>query len=447
MPAYPTREAFEQDYPNVKGTGLGETDSDLIVLVTRKVPESDLNYSDIIPASVIIDGQAYSTDLIPVGIPHGHDVPMAATEPADHQDKHRPLVGGISIGNDAVGAGTLGHPKLKHVESGDIVGLTNSHVAGSATEQYQPAELDDGAEEEPIGTLRESSHLDPSETQTTDSALIDVDPDHVSTEILGLGELVGFGDLQATFDDTAKASGRTTGVTSSSLRARDVSVDVAYGEQTLRFTGVNVYGDLSRPGDSGSLIVLEAEEGYHAVDLLFAGSDTVTLAISLAAVQEEHGELAVVGADDGNGGDDAEGWTLEQFHHRCYISPVAGVVDGDTLDIDEIALGLSTTKINERIRLLGVDTAELNSPDEDERELAARQAQFVKDWLAEGVDSYGGWYPFALDTHKDEYDSFGRLLTHVRRRSDGESLADAILEEWGDEYRYEIQEQLANLAR
>lgn len=447
MRDYPTREIFEDDFPNVKGTALGEHDDELIVFVTKKVPEDELDIDDIVPTEVVIDGETYITDVIAVGIPHGQDAPMATTEPADHQSRHRPIPGGVSIGNSEVGAGTIGHPKLKHVESGDIVGLTNAHVSGGSDEQYQPAAMDGGDEAVSFGTLREASDLDPSEPQTTDSALIDVELDQVSDEILGIGDLVGFGDVEPTFDLTYKKSGRTTGITSGDLRGRDASIRVAYGSDTIRVTGCAVFSRMSAPGDSGSLIGIETDEdGFHATHLLFAGSDQATIAIPLDAVQAEHGELTVPGADD-NGGDATKDWSFGEFRYACAIYPTEGVVDGDTIDIREIKLGLSTLKLDQRIRLLGVDTAERNSSDPDERALAKEQTQFVKEWLWEGIADQGYQYPFGLDTHRDEDDSFGRLLTHVIRRSDGESLTDAILEEYGEEYRYDIQEQLANLAR
>ena len=439
MRDYPTLEIFEDDFPNVKGTGFGPND-ELIVFVSKKVPEDELDVDDIIPTSVVIDGESYITDVDPVGIPHGQDAPMAETEPADHQSRHRPLVGGISIGNSEGGAGTLGHCELEHVASGDIVGLTNSHVSGGSDKQYQPAEMDGGNENTPIGTLREASDLDPSETQTTDSALIDVDPDQVSAEILGIGELAGFGDISPTFEYTYKKSGRTTGVTSGDMRGRDASIRVAYGEKTIRVSGCAVFSRMSAPGDSGSLIGVETEDdGFHATHLLFAGSSEATIAVPLSAVQAEHGELTVPGADE-NGGDEAPvTWGEFRYSARPAGGSAAGaVVDGDTYDVD-FSLGFDIRKTDQRIRLLGIDTAERGTDDYD------THTQFAVDWLAEAAAEHDGEWPLVVETHEDKTGSFGRWLVTIQRKSDGEWIGDAFTNEFGEDVRYEVTEQLERL--
>lgn len=305
--SYDSREDFEQSYPNVKGSAIAQN-GELIVLVTKKVPESDLAPHEQIPTSVTINGTTRVTDVMPVGIPHlialTPPIESENTTPGDHKKRHRPIPGGVSMGNSSIGAGTIGSPLLEH--EGDPVVLTNSHVVGTSAKHYQPASMDGGAEENPIGTTREQSELDPGKVQTTDSALIDVDPDIVTDTILGIGTLLELGDAGNALDRTYAKSGRTTNVTEDNLRGRDANVNVAYGPDTIRFTGCDIFGDLSEPGDSGSLIGYKTEDGFVATDLLFAGSSRITVGIPLNAVEAYHGPLRVPDGDengDGDGGD------------------------------------------------------------------------------------------------------------------------------------------------
>lgn len=446
---YPDQETFEQSYPNITGTAISPDGDTIIALVTKKVPVDDLAQYERIPGAVRINGKDYMTDVVEVGIPHLIDVATSKTVPADHRKRHRPIPGGVSVGNSSVGAGTIGSPLLEH--DGDPVVLTNSHVAGSSEYHYQPAAMDGGNESEPIGTLREASELNPDEPQTTDSALLDVDPDIISDEILGLGELVDFGEVEVG-RDYAKA-GRTTGVTRSPLRGLDASVRVAYGDKTLRFTGIEVFDDMSAPGDSGSLIGYETDdgEGFVATSLLFAGSDKITLAIPIQAVMDYHGDLEIYGEDeDGDNGGDSDPIDWGEFCHPATLDPDEDVIDGDTLDFPTVHLGLEVDKHNERIRLLGIDTAEIHHgvvEGSEEYELGMEQKRFVEEWLSRGVEEYEGEYPFVLDTYEDKRDSFGRLLTHVYRRSDGQSLADSLIDVYGDDVRYSIAEQIKRFLR
>lgn len=429
-----SRQDFEADYANVMGTGFRE--GKLIVFVTKKKPEMELDDDDILPDQVVIDGTRYDVDVEPCGIPHNELV---------NRDHHRPVPGGVSMGNENIGAGTWGSCELEH--DGDSVIVTNSHVAAGAEQQFQPAAMDGDAEQ--IGTLREESPLEEGSDLKTDSALIDVDSDDVSDSILGLGEVLSYGELEPVFGETHFKSGRTTGVTEGELRARDVRLKVAYGPKTLQFVGVDVFTDMSKPGDSGSHIgIKESDEGIHLTNLSYAGSDQATIAIPLVHVQEYHGELSIPGDDSGNsdGGDEFGDGLNGGFEWGPYTHPakLRNIVDGDTQDF-AVYLGLDTRKGKERIRLLEIDTAEIRTSDPEEKELGYEQLAFVTEWFQKGYEEYEGEYPFALATYQDEYDSFGRLLTYIYRRSDEQSLTDALIAEYGEDVRYELEEQLRRL--
>ncbi|MEK6575434.1 MAG: hypothetical protein AABZ58_14085, partial [Chloroflexota bacterium] len=80
-----------------------------------------------------------------------------------------------------------------------------------------------------------------------------------------------------------RKSGRSTGLTTGEITVLDAAVNVGYGGgRTARFEGQIITGPMSRPGDSGSLLV--AGDSLRAVGLLFAGSDQVTIYNPIQAV-------------------------------------------------------------------------------------------------------------------------------------------------------------------
>lgn len=333
---------------NVVGTCLGERrvngrptgEESVIVLVSRKQPRDQVSSEDLIPETVEIDGQNVRTDVQEIGEPR---IQAVETQPVerrpDRKRRWRPAPAGVSFGHSEVTAGTLGSPPLLD-ENGRTVVLTNSHIAAPidvATEGdsiYQPGPADGGTEEDTLGTLREWSEISRTEPNTTDSALVTVDREVVKNTVLEIGSLVSIGsddgngppDMRATY---AK-SGRTTGVTTGSQRGRDARIKVrGYYEEPVVFEGVAVFGPMSAGGDSGSLIGIERDDGFHATHLLFAGSDRSTLGIPLSVVQDEHGELNPIKSNQGE----------RSFHEEVRSALVDGygpsaVTDGSENGLD-----------------------------------------------------------------------------------------------------------------
>jgi hypothetical protein len=294
-----------------KRVGDRPTDEEcLVVLVRRKLPTAQLDPDDVIPETVDLDGETIRTDVQEVGDLHSQAV---ATRPAaaGRKERVRPAPAGVSLGHPEITAGTLGSPPLT-TEDGATVVLTNAHVAApigaaeSGDDILQPGPADGGEDGDTIGTLTESADIARDEPNTTDSALVAVDPDDVTNTVLGVGQFAGF--TEPTMDATYTKSGRTTGVTTGELRGRDGRVRVnGYYDSPTVFEGVDVFGPMSAGGDSGSLIgILDGGE-FRATDLLFAGSDRSTIAAPIPAVEAEHGELTPVASGAGSGDDTDSG--------------------------------------------------------------------------------------------------------------------------------------------
>lgn len=295
---------------NVVGTSRGrkrvgdqETDEEaLVVLVSRKLPETQLAEPDRIPKEVDLDGERVKTDVQEVGDVRIQGAAARPTQEQDRQRRWRPAPAGVSLGHPEISAGTLGSTPLE-TEDGRTVVLTNAHVAApietarEGDEILQPGPADGGTEDDVIGTLAEAAEISRDEPNATDSAIVEVDPADLDGVVLGIGDLVGL--AEPSMDTSYTKSGRTTGVTTGDLRARDARIKVGgYYEEPTVFEGVDVFGPMSAAGDSGSLIGIDGEDGFRATNLLFAGSDRSTIAVPMAAVETEHGALTPVSGVD-----------------------------------------------------------------------------------------------------------------------------------------------------
>jgi len=287
---------------NVVGTAIGpkrvggrRTDEEcVIVLVSRKLPETQLAAADRIPKTVEIDGRELKTDVQEVGDVRPQATATTPSTPPNRTRRWRPAPAGVSLGHPATTAGTLGSPALE-TEDGTTVVLSNAHVAapiGDATpgdDVLQPGPADGGEDDDRLGTLLEAADISREGSNTVDSALVEVAPGAVADDVLGVGPFRGVRapDMAATYTK----SGRTTGVTTGDLRGRDARIRVnGYYRDPVVFTGVDVFGPMSAAGDSGSLIGV-VDDGFYATHLLFAGSDRATMATPWDAVEAEHGTL------------------------------------------------------------------------------------------------------------------------------------------------------------
>ena len=283
------------NYPNVVGYGKGykriqgklTKESATIVLVTDKVPEIQLASVDLIPQE--FDGKLI--DVLPVGIIR-----------ALRTTRHRPAPGGVSIGHHAITAGTLG-VVVTDAQSDQRLILSNNHVLANSNDArpgnaiYQPGPADGGTSNDTIAVLSRFVPIDfgkggclplppflkhKQQGNLVDAALArPLSDGDVADSILEIGLVSGV--LPATLGQTVRKSGRTTGLTHSSIQVIDATVQVQYGGGKLAtFNDQLITGPMSQGGDSGSLVVDEEEDA--AVGLLFAGSNEVTICNKISNV-------------------------------------------------------------------------------------------------------------------------------------------------------------------
>lgn len=133
-------------------------------------------------------------------------------------------------------------------------------------------------------------------------------------------------------------------------------------------------------------------------------------------------------APDEMGGDY---WT---FPARLSDTDKGGIIDGDTLDVT-CDLGFQTRR-DARIRLYGVNTAEIygRSSDSEEYKRGIIHRDFVAEWTRKRTDAAAGVereFPFLL-LSKKAIGIYGRYTADLIDRETGESLVDALIQEFDD---------------
>ncbi|HHY05056.1 MAG TPA: hypothetical protein GX534_07720 [Thermoanaerobacterales bacterium] len=300
---------------NVIGVGVGYksirgevTDKPaVLVFVKKKISKKELPKRQIIPQ--ILDETL--TDVIEIG-----EIRLLNSR----TEKTRPARPGMSIGHYKVTAGTIG-AVVRDEKTGDELILSNNHVLANATngrdkksfigdDILQPGSYDGGTPTDVIAHLERFIPIEKDTEKTNcliaqtveklanwllrfirpnynmiftktmptynliDAALAKpVKPEYISPDIMGLGSVKG--QANPNLGMKLLKSGRTTGITSSSVTALDAVLKVLLGpDEEATFYEQIMAGPMARPGDSGSLVV---DENMNAVGLLFAGSDKATI--------------------------------------------------------------------------------------------------------------------------------------------------------------------------
>ena len=225
----------------------------------------------------------------------------------------RPVPIGVSTGHPDITAGTIGC-RVKDA-SGNVYALSNNHVYANSNKAaigdnvLQPGPYDGGQDpEDAIGTL---AVFEPIEfngpNNTIDAAIARSTIGEVGYATPSDG---GYGTpnttpVDAKIGQLVQKYGRTTGRTQGQVSEINVTVDVCYKmagpfrcKELARFVDQIAItpGSFSDGGDSGSLIVTD-DGNNNPVGLLFAGSDTRTIANRIDLVLDRFN----VTIDDGSG--------------------------------------------------------------------------------------------------------------------------------------------------
>jgi Trypsin-like peptidase domain len=280
---------------NVVGVGIGEKitagrrtgELCVNVFVAKKFPKGRIPRGDVLPDSV----NGLPTDVRAVGYPRKFVI--------DQRKRHRPVVGGLSVGPDSAAtpgfimAGTLGVFVRDTRKAGALHVLSNNHVLADENRIaigagiVQPGTLDGGTNASRVARLSKTVDLRFDNKQNwMDASLatmnkgIPVDP-----TIMGIGVPTGAGD--PTLNLLVRKSGRTTGLTEGVVRVVRFDVfSVEYDQGMVRVDDVIVIESttsklFSKSGDSGSAII---DPQGRVVALLFGGSDVVTYAIPIKRI-------------------------------------------------------------------------------------------------------------------------------------------------------------------
>lgn len=205
-------------------------------------------------------------------------------DPAELQQRHRPLRPGLSVSHLDVTAGTIGGFVVPSAGSGHgVLVLSNNHVLadsdrGAAGDVIvQPGVADNGAASgDRVGVLQGAVGLDEVAPNLVDAATARLDDGvEVAADYPG-GALTGW--VAVTDDIAVEKVGRTTGHTQGRVSAIEIDgISVQYPSGVLDFddqievTGTGPAG-FSAGGDSGSVVY--RPDTMQAIGLLFAGSDT-----------------------------------------------------------------------------------------------------------------------------------------------------------------------------
>ena len=117
------------------------------------------------------------------------------------------------------------------------------------------------------------------------------------------------------------------------------------------------------------------------------------------------------------------------YEYNCKIRRV---VDGDTIDVD-VDLGFNTWRINERVRLYGVDTPECRSRDAEEKAAGLLAKKFVGETLHVG------------ETYKittKEKDKYGRYLGLIKISGDLTINVALVTERLAVPYKGQSKEEI-----
>ncbi|MBW8038386.1 MAG: hypothetical protein FVQ85_00105 [Planctomycetes bacterium] len=280
------------------GLGQGAQPIVLVLLEYGGVPSIPEELEGV-PVRPFVTGKIYALPKPPwAGGGGGNQV-----DPTSRFDRPVPI--GVSTGHPDITAGTI---SCRVTDGTNVFALSNNHVYANSNNAsigdavIQPGSYDGGSSPaDDIGTLDDFEPIDFSGGNNTIDAAIAFS----STSLLGNATPSdGYGTPKSTtatlrINQKVKKYGRTTGLTKGQVYMLNASVNVNYGNAGVAlFTGQIIItpGSFSAGGDSGSLIVVDDRKGKRSgpddlkpAGLLFAGSNTVTIANPIDAVLSRFG--------------------------------------------------------------------------------------------------------------------------------------------------------------
>jgi PKD repeat protein len=242
---------------------------------------------------------------------------ITAYDTNNPQTKERPAPNGFSVGHPDITAGTIG---ARVTDGSNVYILSNNHVIANSNAAnvgdpiLQPGPYDGGTSADQIGTLSDYEPISFSGNNTMDAAIAVVN----SADLTGATPSYAYGAPGTSVASPSvglavQKFGRTTGYTTGSIVATNVTISVCY--EPSGFFGCNAAatfvdqfevqsssGDFSAGGDSGSLIVTN-DGNKNPVGLLFAGGGASTFANPIDVVFQRFGVSIDTGSGDGGGGD------------------------------------------------------------------------------------------------------------------------------------------------
>lgn len=304
------REAKEiiesSSFPNIEGVAIGykfkggkNTDEvGIVVYVSEKIPENQLNAWQVIPKVIMVSGHGIKTDVV-----------QKKFKALVLADRERPVKPGYSISHPNVSRGTLGffakRDNLTHL-------VTNNHIAADSNRAklddpiYYPGTHDGGTKGDTIAYLAAyvpidmidsqcpianffvnalnwlaekigSSHRIPKPirqvTNVVDCAAARIaDGVEITKQIPTIGQPMGI--EQAALGMKVQKTGATSGYTEGEIIAIEAMINVSYPQGIAVFEDQIISDIPSEGGDSGSAILTYENK---LVGLLFAGSEGITV--------------------------------------------------------------------------------------------------------------------------------------------------------------------------
>jgi hypothetical protein len=284
--------------PNVVGVGVGrktvngfETNEPcLLVLVSRKLPESVLDLDARIPALV----EHCKTDVVEVGCVAALNTSVDLARGKNSLTRRvRPAQGGFSIGRVGGVTGTIaaaaidaepscGVPNRYYLLSsnGTLAGLNQGQEGDPI---LQPGAMDGG--NFPQDTLARLARFVPihfdGQPNQVDAAIAEVSFGDLDPRVFWVGQPSGRA-TRVRISQTVQKTGPSTCYSTGLVKAVNVTLDVSYGARKARFCKQILTTPLATVGDVGSLAL---DSVRRAVGMILAASASVAVVSPIGLVE------------------------------------------------------------------------------------------------------------------------------------------------------------------